>query len=460
MTPANLIRSLLRSSCAYLAILSAWPCAGDVPQSILDTLKNLEVKAVPKGTLHSYKCAEDVYLTNACIEIVADATEKRFAGLWTGRVNGIRYTCNLKIREEILALDEATGEVASQLEVVQCIGALEGSGVGFSFAGLRSEQLITWYMSLGAPQLRKAIRAGGRGLAEMLVSYVSPFGEKFGGNLGDAAAEWLWTRTGSWLRSKGLAPNPDGTLPVDRTTLAKLLNGSVTGDKNHLGAVLEVRNVEGSVWEVPWTLGGGYGELKCSNRADVLKNAANPRTVNEDLDALAGAIRASSMVSTGLIFPPSSEGAQDGVPWEVDARAFALMLLQSVKFDWLEGSVWLSKAGTDYATGWKDEQDNTGKKQFQERYLAVDAAKESCITGVMEDQGGTITTFAFIPGGQLSIVDDPDIPSKYVRNALLTGALVTIDEEHAGSLLSGVQVTGTVKMKASFSQIRIAPHDK
>lgn len=438
--------------CVAAVALCTPPCGAQTT-----TASSKFLAPVPKAALLEYKRKNDAFLLDVESIITAEAAEVRFAKLWVKKVNGIRIRASAQIRERVLESDQKSGTIKSQLEIVRARASLEASGARFEMCSVDSGRIMAWYRQV-EPAARDAIRDGGRKLGELLLSR-TPLPPTVRGEAGVLIADFMWTWTGNFLKEKGLVPNPDGTFPVGRGDLERLLQRSGVVDRDLLGVVLERDNIEGSRWEATWIHGDGYTDVRCVNTEEVREKAMVPEKVDEDLKRFEAMLRATSMVSAGIILPPASRTLPPGEPWEVDARAFALMLLKGVHFEWLEGSVWLSKAGETVTVEWDDERKNTGKSKFRVLHLATDSSKkeDNRIKGKIKDKGDTVTTFDFVPSGQLTIVDDPAIPSKYVRSANFTGELMAVDERHAGNLFTGVKTTGDVDMKVNFEQIRIAP---
>jgi hypothetical protein len=449
------------AAACVLVILSTLPAQGQAPKSPLEVLlEDIEKAAVPNGqALQEYKTPGSTFLMDISGTVTADGTETRFADLWKAKVKGIRVTSRATLRERILNVDTTTGIVKSELEVIQASSSLEASTAAFALAGIESDRMMAWYRSV-EPQARLAARQGGRTLGELLAKTKRiPFDPKTSGMVGEQIADFLWGASGNWLTEHGLAPNPDGTIPVDRETLARILPNGTVVDKQHLGMVLQVDNIQGSRWQVTWQLGQSLreGDVVLMNREDVSKHAHCPSTLDQDLNLFQTLLRSTSMVSTALIYPPGSRTLPAGVPWEVDARALSLMLFRGVQFQTLEGSVWLSHAGETTARDWDDEKKNTGGQEFRAVHLGTDPAKagDSRLKGIMKPGGNRVTTFTFTPSGKLMLVDDPKVPSKYVRSASFTGDLLSVDEENAGNFFTGVKVDGNVQMTAKFKQIRM-----
>ncbi len=415
-----------------------------------ESLWKSEAESVPRDSLREVKNEGEVYAARSVFQATADVRSERLNELWKAEVKGVRYSQILEYTEQIVVSSPELGRIESIVTIHRAQSTLESAKVSFSFLVFDSRQLVQLYGE-NEDLVRRAVQTGGAAAGLKLASLFGPAAVPAGALVGGIAADRLWLFSEREIKERGYALTPEGEVLVPPGALPTILPG------NFLGAEMDINDCGGTQWRLVWIWGKGYETIECLNADAQRELVRNKESFNRDLEVVEGLLRKSSMVSAGMIFPPALQPIAVGKTWEVDASAFAVMLAQGLKFDELEGSVWLTLKEKAARKDLEDENSNTGGDSVEVSKIGIHPRVPSSIRGLAREGKNSVTSFKYEPSGDLQVVYDDKVRSCYVREATLGGKVSAMSERHAGKLWRGVKITGDAKAQIDFQQLRIIP---
>lgn len=417
-------------------LLAQGPGAGSLLNSLLPPI---DPAKIPKDSLREIKTAGETYYAEGQLDIIGDVASDKLKGYFRKEAKNIHFTSRWALVERIESVDVDSGRVVSVIEIGQVSSqVIGGAHTRFDVALLKSEDVA----KLIADNWGK-ITATADGLLESA-------GPIAGRLLSRTFEHWRGRKI-EQLKAEGYRVEADGTIIIPATEVAKWRPEL----QEIVGAADRTPNVTGAQFHAVWEWGKGY--------TLVLTNNAGKRFDGEAIAAFKKAVERSSLLSSRLIFPARDHGRplEPGSVWQVNAGALAGTLMSGFSYDRLEGVLQLRYLRNDVGN-YPDERRNLGNRarDIGLVVLGVDSFARSpnnLVSGVFDNPRNEAerVSFRIKPQGNLTLVSDPEIPSRYIRKIELDADNLAEASQFEDSLLKGVKFTGKAKVKMQFLQHRV-----
>ena len=436
MNKPNVLFSLLAVLIAGSAQLPAQ--APSAARQLNALLPPIDPAKIPKDSLREIKTAGETYYAQGQVDIIGDVASDKLKGYFKKEAKNIHFTSRWSMIERISSVDQDSGRVVSEIEIGQISSQIIGGAhTRFEVASINSQD-IAKIISENYDQIVSK--------TDTLLDALDPTRLR----LGSKVFGWWRGKKIEELKSQGYRVERDGTIIIPAAEVMKWrpeLEGVV-------GVADRAPNVTGAKFQATWEWGKGYTLVLMNARKDFDKEA---------IAAFKKAVERSSLLSARLIFPARDHGRplEPGNVWQVDAGALAGTLMAGFSYDRIEGVLQLKYLRNDVGN-FPDEKRNLGNRANGVGLvvLGVDsyaAPPNNIISGVFDNPQNEAerVSFRIKPEGNLTLVSDPDIPSRYVREVQLTADNLAEAKQFEDSLLKGVKFTGKAKVSVQFDQHRV-----